>query len=72
MKTINTIIDFYFVDEGSIILLKPQNDNAKQWTKENMQLEGWQNTTFGIPIEPRYFEQIYEGIRKEGFEIEQF
>jgi hypothetical protein len=63
----NNIIDFYFVNAGSIILLKPQNDTAREWTKANLNTESWQNTAFGIPIEPRYFDQIYEGIQDEGF-----
>jgi hypothetical protein len=64
MKT----IDFYAKNEGSIILLYPESDNAKQFCEFNIQLDNWQNKNM-IAIEPRYFDDIYMAIQNEGMTI---
>lgn len=61
--------DFLYRDEGSIILLLPQNETAQDWTGENLQTEPWQDKR-AIAIEPRYFTDILEGIQAEGMVIE--
>jgi len=47
--------DFLYRDEGSIILLLPQNETAQDWTRESLQVDTWQDKR-AIAIEPRYFE----------------
>jgi len=44
-------------------MLYPISKKAEQWTNSNISDD---NSTFGggIAIEPRYFEDIYEGIKK--------
>jgi len=61
--------DFYYQNCGTIILLKPQTKYAKDWVNNNLQVESWQNNTFGVAIEPRYFEAIIDAIRDEGIGI---
>jgi len=60
--------DFYFRNEGTIIMLYPQSKQAKSWVENNIALDSWQNST-GIAIEPRYFLDIVEGIKEEGLTI---
>ena len=61
--------DFLYRDEGSIILLLPQNETAQDWTRESLQVDTWQDKR-AIAIEPRYFTDILEGIQAEGMVIE--
>lgn len=63
--------DFLLQDGGSIVLLYPQNNDAKAWIKHNLSLNDWQNPC-RIAIEPRYIEDIVCGVRGDGLRIEQF
>jgi len=60
--------DFYFRNEGTIIMLYPQSKQAKSWSEQM-----YNNATiihcFVIAIEPRYFLDIVEGIKEEGLTI---
>jgi hypothetical protein len=61
MENTKRKIDFYFRNEGSLILLLPKTDNAIEFVENNIQLDDWQNK-YNIAIEPRYFDDIIEGI----------
>lgn len=63
------LTDFYYINEGSIIILMPKTDEAKKWTVENIALDPWQNS-FQIAIEPRYFDNIVDGILNDNLTIE--
>lgn len=60
--------DFLYRDEGSIVLLLPQNETARSWAGEKLQAEHLQEEY--IAIDPRYFEPILEGIQTGGMIIE--
>ncbi len=60
--------DFIFHNEGTLIMLLPQTDQAQQWINENLQLDTWQNSQRPA-IEPRMFDDICEGIRRDGLTI---
>jgi hypothetical protein len=61
-------IDFYFRNAISFISLMPVSIRAEQWVKENINLESWQDKN-EISIEPRMFEEIYEGLINLGMII---
>lgn len=56
---------FTFVNHGSICLLTPHSQEAKDWADEHLPQE---RLTFGggIAIEPRYAEDILVGIAEAG------
>ena len=60
--------DFHIADHGSIVLLEPRTDAAREWVEENLPEEA---QTFGhaIVIEPRYVESIVNGILADGLTI---
>jgi hypothetical protein len=60
--------DFVIRNEGSIIILSPISDRARAWVDINLTLETWQDPT-AIPIEPRMFEDLADGIVAEGMSI---
>jgi hypothetical protein len=54
--------DFFVEDNGSIVLLRPVTDAAREWTDEHIPQEAmW----FGdaVVVEPRYIADIVEGIQ---------
>lgn len=61
--------DFYFIDGGSVIMLIPHSDQAKEWTAANIELQAWQNPE-RIACEVRYFNDISEAISAEGMTIQ--
>lgn len=60
--------DFKVKNCFSLILLYPISQKAEQWTNKNIYDD---NSSFGggIAIEPRYFENIYRGIKKAHLKI---
>lgn len=71
METLNSKVDFYFRNEISLIILIPESEKAKEWVTDNLPLENWQNEN-NIPIEPRYFPDIMEGIKADGLTVKLF
>ena len=63
--------DFIIRDEGSILLLTPRTELARNWIDEHIGRDnGFQPYYPTIVIEPRYVIAILEGIRVAGLEIE--
>ena len=60
--------DFFFSYDESIVLLLPQTDNAIDFVKENINLDDWQNEK-RIAIEPRYFDNLLDGILENNLTI---
>ena len=65
------ITDFYYKNEGSIILLLPNTSDAQQWADTFIAAEPWQKTNGGIAIESRSFGIIEEAIECDGMLIEE-
>jgi hypothetical protein len=57
--------DFVFSDEGSIVMLQPVSDAAKDWADENLPDD---RLVWGphVIVEHRYFADIAEGIEADG------
>lgn len=60
-------MDFRLDDHGSIAVLTPLTDGAREWVDENIQVE--QTWGGGIVIEHRYVGPILEGIVDAGFTL---
>jgi hypothetical protein len=62
--------DFTVRDEGTIVLLTPHTEPARNWIHEHIgRNSGFQPYYPIIVIEPRYFGPILEGIRDSGLEV---
>ena len=60
--------DFWLQNEGSIVLLHPLTDRAKEWIEEHIP-EDAQSFGDAVVIEPRYVSDIVAGIRGDGLTI---
>ena len=67
IKTMNAP-DFKLRNLFSLVLLYPVSKKAEQWTNRNIS-DDCNTLGGGIAIEPRYFEDIYEGIKDAGLTL---
>ena len=60
--------DFTAIHHGSIVLVKPENDDARQWLDDSVQSDA-QYMGGALVVEPRYFDYLAAGIVEAGFSI---
>ena len=61
-------MDFVLTDHGSIAVLRPVTDEAREWVDENLPDDAqWFGR--GVVIEPRYVGDIVEGILNDGLTV---
>ena len=61
--------DFTLQDEGTIVILHPCNDAAREWIDEHLYTE---QTTWwggGIVVEHRYVQDTIDGIGDAGLDV---
>jgi hypothetical protein len=62
--------DFLLRDEGSIVLLTPCSEAAREWIDEHIgQDNGFQPYFPTIVVEPRYIVEIVDGIQNDGLMV---
>ena len=67
----NALTDFYYRNEGSIILLMPNTEDSQEWINENLQVQPWQRLGNNIAVDRRSFTVIEEVIENDGLLIEE-
>ena len=65
------LTDFYYRNEGSIILLMPNTEDSQDWINENLCVQSWQKQGNNIAVDLRSFSIIEEGIENDGLMIEE-
>ena len=61
--------DFQIADQGSIFLIRPLNDAARQWLAENVVSEPWQWVKGALCVEARFARDLIKELEEAGFEI---
>ena len=61
--------DFQITDQGSIFLIRPLNEAARQWLDENVVTEAWQCVQGALCAEARFARDLVIEITEAGFEI---
>ena len=61
--------DFTIENHGSIILIRPSTQPAKDWLDFNCASEPWQWWGDALAVEPRCAPDIVDGLRDDGFEV---
>jgi hypothetical protein len=69
--TSTTELDFQLENHGSLFLLRPLNDAAKNWMDEHLPVANPETQFWGdsIIIEPRYVVPIVDGILADGLAL---
>lgn len=60
--------DFYFINGGSVGLLRPITAAAKAWVDDHVCLDEWQSAR-SVAIEHRYVVDILQGIANDGLVV---
>ena len=58
--------DFTVSGGGSIYIVEPLSEDAKDWVDENVGLEAWQWWGNGFTVEHRYIGDLVEGMLSDG------
>ena len=61
--------DLQIADQGSIFLIRPLNEAARQWLDENVVSEPWQWVQGALCVETRFARDLVIEIEEAGFEI---
>ena len=61
--------DFQITDQGSIFLIRPLNEAARQWLDENVVAEPWQWVQGALCVDARFARELVAEITDAGFEI---
>jgi hypothetical protein len=61
------VADFTAIDQGSIVMLRPNTDAAREWLDENVESESWQWQGPFLCMDARMAQPLIEGIEAEGF-----
>ena len=64
----NSLPDFTVSNQGSIFLVTPLNDTARDWLEENIS-EDSQYLGRALAVEHRYIENLLQGLQNEGFNV---
>jgi len=61
--------DFQIADQGSIFLIQPLTEMARQWLDENVVSEPWLWVEGALCVETRFARDLIIEIEEAGFEI---
>ena len=59
--------DVWVEDQGSIILVIPQNQQTRDWFKDHV--AEMQTLGCAVAVEPRFLSTLLEGLEEEGFTV---
>lgn len=60
------MVDFILKDEGSIFLLEPLTDAAREWVAAHLEGADVQHWCGSVVIEQRYVSDIVQGLQADG------
>jgi hypothetical protein len=61
--------DILVDDRGSVFLLTPVTQLAKEWVKEHLNLEGWQWLGDAFAVEHRFVAALVDGMKSDGLKV---
>ena len=61
--------DFQITDQGTVFLIRPLDETARQWLEENIVSEPWQWVQGALCVEARFARDLVIEIDEAGFEI---
>jgi len=62
--------DVHLSFHGSIMLLSPDTQAARDWIEAHIDTEEAQFWAGALAVEPRYLDPILEGLREDGLRID--
>jgi hypothetical protein len=69
MRTKRVKTDVRIVAHGSVTMIHPLTKAALAWVRENVALESWAWFGGGFACEPRYVDDLIDGMAEEGLVV---
>lgn len=64
-------IDVSVENHGSVVIVRPLSQAAKDWVAEYVSLEGYQPYRDAVVVEPRFVDGLLAGMQKYGLNVSQ-
>ena len=61
--------DVFIENHGSVALFTPMTPDAHRWIEEHVEVEPWQRIGGSIACEPRFLDQLVEGMQESGLVV---
>jgi len=61
--------DFQITDQGTVFLIRPLDETARQWLNENVVSEPWQWVQGALCVEARFARDLIIEIEQAGFVV---
>lgn len=61
--------DFCVKGGGTVFMVAPVSDAAKEWVRENVRLESYQWLGNAFGVEHRYVRDLLDGVRADGLTV---
>lgn len=62
-------IDASFENHGSVVIVRPLSQAAKDWLAEYVDQDGFQPYRDAVVVEPRFVDDLLTGMQKDGLHI---
>jgi hypothetical protein len=63
------MIDARFENHGSVWLIRPLTDLAREWLADHVRAESWQWFGGALSLEPRAVEPLADAMANDGLEV---
>lgn len=61
--------DVRLINHGTIMLFCLESARAQEWVRDNVQHEPWQRLGDNLAVDPRYADELCEGMLGAGLEV---
>jgi hypothetical protein len=61
--------DFFVRDCYSLVMVLPQAPAAEQWVEDHVSPEGFHPNWPDLVVEPRYLDDLLEGVQSDGLTV---
>lgn len=62
--------DVLVANHGSVVMVQPVTRRAQAWVEEHVALESWQWMGGAFAVEPRYLDNLVEGMAGDGLVVQ--
>lgn len=62
--------DIIVSDHGSVVMVAPITQDAQTWVAQNVELEPWAWMGGAFAVEPRFLDNLIDGMQGDGLTVE--
>lgn len=65
------VVDVFARNEGSVVLIQPLTQAAKDWLQDNVESEPWQWLGSNLVVDHRFADGLLRGMTGDGLDVEE-